>query len=277
MATFLFWNIRRQKILDHIVVLAHTYNVDVIILAESNISADSLQMALNENQSALYFPDPGFSTQLQIYTRYLYSFFKPIRDMGGIAIRHLIPPVGRDILLVIVHLPSKIYQKEYDQVFACIRLANIITEDERKVGHTRTVLIGDLNMDPFEHGIVGADGLHGLSDRRIVKKGFRNVGGENRIFFYNPMWNYFGDMNSHPPGTYFFDTGKQVNLYWHMFDQVLVRPDLLDSVRKESVKIITEVAGVSLLNNSGRPDTKIGSDHLPIIFTLDLSERNYLT
>lgn len=276
MATFLFWNIRRRQILQHVVALAHAHDVDVLVLAESDISSDSLETALNEGQSALYFPDPGFSTQLQIHTRYLHSFFKPVRDRGGVAIRHLIPPVGKDILLVIVHLASKLYQKEYDQVFTSVRVANMITEAEKRLGHTRTVLIGDLNMNPFEHGVVAADGLHALNDRTIVKRAFRNVQGKKRRFFYNPMWNYFGDMNSSPPGTYFCDTGKQVNFYWHMFDQVLIRSDLLDSLGKESVKIITEVAGVSLLTDRGRPNARIASDHLPIIFTLDLSERNCL-
>lgn len=270
MAKFLFWNIGRKRITEHIVDLAHSYDVDVLMLAESEISSDSLETALNENQEAIYYRDPGFSTQLQIYTRYLQTFFRPLRDTRGVAVRQIIPPVGRDILLTAVHLPSKLYQKEHDQIFACIRLAKIVAEEEEKVGHTRTVLVGDLNMNPFEYGVVAADGLHALSDRRIVKEGFRTVGGENRRFFYNPMWNYFGDMGPTPPGTYFINTGKQVNFYWHTFDQVLIRPDLLDLFQKESLKIITEVDGVSLLGTSGRPDPKVGSDHLPVLFTLDL-------
>ena len=270
MTTILFWNIRRQPILEQIVTLSHTYNVDILLLAESSISNDSLEMSLNEGQEALYFPDYGFPNQLQIYSRYLHSYFIPINDRRGIAIRHLIPPIGRNILIVTAHLPSKIFQKEHDQIFASVRLANIIADAEKKVGHNRTVLIGDLNMDPFEHGVVAADGLHALSDRRIVKRGSRNVEGVRRNFFYNPMWNFFGDMNNTPPGTYYFDSGKHVNIYWHLFDQILIRPSLLDAFRKENIKIITDISGVSLLAESGRPNIRDSSDHLPIILTLDL-------
>ena len=270
MTTILFWNINKKPILEQIVTLSHTYNVDILLLAESSISNDSLEMALNEGQKALYFPDYGPPNQLQIYSRFFRSYFIPIYDRRGIAIRHLIPPIGRNILIITVHLPSKIYQNEIDQIFGSGRLANDIAEAEEKVGHNHTVLIGDLNMDPFEPGIVAADGLHALSDRGIVKRGSRKVGGVRKNFFYNPMWNFFGDMYNSTPGTYYFDSGKQVNIYWHMFDQILIRPSLLNGFRKENVRIITDISGVSLLTESGKPNLKDGSDHLPIILTLDL-------
>jgi len=270
MTNFLFWNIGRQHITKIVVSLAHQYDVDVLILAESNLSVYSLEAALNENQKTLYFPDTGYSDQLQIYTRFIGSFFKPLRDSRGIAIRHLIPPVGKDIIITSVHLSSKLYHRECDQTYSCVRLIKDIEEEEKKVGHTRTIILGDLNMNPFESGIVSADGLHAISDSRIVKKGHRNVRGKQRRYFYNPMWNFFGDMRFDPPGTYFYDSGDYVNYYWHMFDQILIRPDLLDFFQTDSLKIITEINGISLLLDSGRPDKRKSSDHLPILFSLNL-------
>ena len=125
-------------------------------------------------------------------------------------------------------------------------------------------------MNPFEYGVVAADGLHALNDRGIVKKGFRNVEGKKRRFFYNPMWNYLGDVVQTPPGTYYFNSGKNINFYWYMFDQILIRTELLDAFGIESIKIITEVSGSSLLDNSGKPNIREGSDHLPVILKLDL-------
>lgn len=271
MATFLFWNICRRPILELIVRLAHSHDVDVLMLAECDIEQHTLQMALSRDQQAAYLPAPGISEpRLHIYSRYIPRFIQPVRDSGGIAIRRIQPPLGRDILLVAVHLASKLYQTEDDQALACTRLARIINEEEHRIGHSRTVVVGDLNMNPFEYGVVGADGLHSVMDRRIAKRVFRRVQGENRAFFYNPMWNYFGDMPPGPPGTCFFDTGKQINFFWHMFDQVLIRSELLDAFRNEDLMIITEVDGTSLLTGSGRPNAKVGSDHLPIVFRLHL-------
>lgn len=270
MATFLFWNIHNKPIMDHIVTLAHYYKVDVLILAESNIPKDTIRKALNAGQRQLYFPDTGISNKIQIFTRYLHHFVKPMRDCGGIAIRQIKPPIGNSILLVAVHLPSKLYQTEDDQKFECVRLANIIAIEEEKVGHNRTLIIGDLNMNPFEQGIISSDGLHALSDSRIVQRGFRRVRDEDKLFFYNPMWNHFGDMSPTPPGTYFLDTGKYVNFYWHMFDQILLRPELLYAFQNDNLQIITEIDGISLLNEFGRPNQAISSDHLPVFLKLNL-------
>ena len=84
------------------------------------------------------------------------------------------------------------------------------------------------------------------------------------------MWGYLGDISDGPPGTYYYDSGMQVNLYWNMFDQVLIRPELLDVFEVEGLRILTDAGGKSLLAGSGKPDVSIGSDHLPILFKLNI-------
>lgn len=116
------------------------------------------------------------------------------------------------------------------------------------------MIIGDLNMNPFEHGMIAADGIHGISDRRIAAKGTRQVGKKLRRYFYNPMWNHFGDGLPAPPGTYYYDSSSQVNHYWNIFDQVLIRPELLDGFNDENLKVVTEIDSTSLLKESGCPD-----------------------
>jgi len=54
-----------------------------------------------------------------------------------------------------------------------------------------------------------------------------------------------------------------------MFDQVLIRPDLLDQFEDQSVQIITKIDGTDLANQEGRP---VISDHFPIVFALNLME-----
>jgi len=48
----------------------------------------------------------------------------------------------------------------------CIRLADEIRREELGIGHERTVLMGDFNMNPFEIGMISATGLHAVMDRR---------------------------------------------------------------------------------------------------------------
>ena len=84
--------------------------------------------------------------------------------------------------------------------------------------------------------------------------------------FYNPMWNLFGDFEA-PYGTYYYGKNTIDNIYWHILDQVIIRPNLRDSFVDKSLKIITKTNSVSLLNKKGHPDKKT-SDHLPIVFEI---------
>jgi hypothetical protein len=79
------------------------------------------------------------------------------------------------------------------------------------------------------------------------------------------MWGMLGDLTSQPPGTYFYDSGSEVNYYWNVYDQVLLRPSLLGFMAPHPVTVVTELGGTSLLSDAGRPDRVAMSDHLPIV------------
>lgn len=55
-----------------------------------------------------------------------------------------------------------------------------------------------------------------------------------------------------------------------MFDQVLLRPELLSIFRNEELKILTGVSGTSFLTANGLPKRSVASDHLPILFRLEM-------
>jgi len=130
-------------------------------------------------------------------------------------------------------------------------------------------LVGDLNMNPFEDGVVDAFGLHGVMTRRIARRETRIVQGKGCPFFYNPMWSLFGDATPGPPGTY-TDQGQSRGNSWHMFDQVLIRPALLPIFRNEDLEIVTSDGKISLLSKGYIPDHGSTSDHLPVFFRLAL-------
>jgi len=81
----------------------------------------------------------------------------------------------------------------------CTNLSNAIVEEERKAGHSRTILVGDLNMNPFEKGVIAAAGLHAVASRRIAERIERTVQGRSYPFFYNPMWGLLETRRSGPP------------------------------------------------------------------------------
>ena len=126
MATFLFWNLNRKPLQNAIVHLCQEHMVDVLILAESRIPDAELLEALNRGQSSKFQLPFNLSKRLSFFIRFPRDSFKPILDDGGIAIRHLVSPIGLDILLVALHLPSKMHSRDSDQAFHIVRVAQVI-------------------------------------------------------------------------------------------------------------------------------------------------------
>jgi len=246
----------------------------VLILLECAIHVGELLGALNEGDSPIFHYAPNRAEapeeSIKIFTRFIPEFLDSLEDGARHTIRRLMLPMRTEIVLAALHLPSKLYSSENSQILACSQWAETIAQAERQVGHTRTVVVGDLNMNPFEAGVVGAGGFHATMARAEALRGQRTVGGQQYPFFYNPMWGCFGERDGTPAGTYFYDSSEHVSYYWNMFDQVLLRPSLVDQLSTAGIEIVTRAGAVSLLSASGRPDKSVGSDHLPILFGLDL-------
>ena len=241
---------------------------DVLVLAENGTPVSELVKSLNTGAERVFFPDPLDTGNVTTLTRFPVDKRCLIRDTARISIREYKTPLSDSFLVVAVHLPSKLWKMTEDQAMSCARLARLVQEAEEKVGHQRTIVIGDFNMNPFETGLVASEGLHAIADRRIVAKRTRRVQEEDCTFFYNPMWSHFGALDSSPPGTYFSDSGGEVILFWNIFAQVMIRPDFLPYFSDESVSLVTEISGEPLLDNNGHPNKELHSDHLPIVCRL---------
>lgn len=268
MAIIVFWNINKKPLLKEIVSLCHDNEVDILVLAECNIAIPFLLEKLNIGRRNVYLAPFNPSSRLSFIIRYPASSIFPISDEGGIAIRKILPPIGSEFILVALHLPSKIHMSDTEQSLHSVRVSQTIKEAEEKIGHSKTLVIGDLNMNPFEAGVVSAEGLHAIMDKKIALKKYRKVQGENRQFFYNPMWGRMGDASLGPPGTYFYNNSGYINYFWNTFDQVLIRPDLLDFFSDDNLKVITSIREKNLISENGI-ETSV-SDHLPILISLQI-------
>lgn len=268
MLTFLFWNLKRSPRLEILAQLVKRHDVDVVMLAECELGVADVLSKLNSIGGTVFHYNAGNCERIAVYSKFTPRFMRPVLEEQRMSIRRLKPPVGDELLLAVVHLRSKLHHSEASQTMASTEVARAIERAEERVGHRRTVLVGDLNMSPFEYGVVAAGGLHGTMDRRIAARGKRTVGDRSYEFFYNPMWSLLGDASRGPPGTYYLRQSEQVAYFWHMFDQVLVRPSLLPVFHNEDLAILDDDGASSLLTKSGVPDEDIGSDHLPILFRL---------
>jgi len=275
MINFLFWNVHNKPLLSSIVKLAFRHEIDVLLLIENTIHSAQLLIELNQKEARYHYAPDKISDEnekIHIFTKFSSNFIRPIFKSERLTIRRLKLPLYKEILLAVTHFPSKLHWSNESQAFECVELANSIKMAESQVGHSKTVLVGDLNMNPFEDGVVSANGLHAVMTRQLAAKKKRVVQSKEYPFFYNPMWSLFGDGSPGPAGTYYYAKAEHKAYFWNMFDQVLIRPELLDSFKNEDLKIIDSDGDLSFLSADGLPNKKIASDHLPIFFRLNLDE-----
>lgn len=268
MPTFLFWNVAAKPLQNLIAALAESHKIDLLVLAECKIGPGTLLAALNQAKPDYQFAF-GNCENLMFFTRFHAGFLRPVFESSRISIRSLRLPARKQILVAAAHLPSRIYFTEESLIFECTHLAQRIEEQERIAGHKRTVLLGDLNVNPFEKGVVAAGGLNAVMSQGVALRRARTVQGREHHFFYNPMWSHFGDRPNGPPGTYYYERAEPVNYFWNIFDQVLLRPELVENFRNDQIQVLTMAGSTRLVETSGRPDKSGASDHLPVFLSLD--------
>ena len=272
MISFLFWNTYKKDNSEIIRNIAQNYDIDILIFVEFSQPIDKTLHFLNGNNNRNYkYLQKIGCEKIEIFSRFPERFFKIISETDNLTIRHFQFPNKIDIIIAITHFYSKLFMKPNDQVFLCTDTIQQITEAEKMIGHSRTIFVGDLNMNPFEDGVISSRGFHGTMCRSLAEEKFRISSNKRCEYFYNPMWNFLGDRGPFPPGTYFYRDGSPTNLFWNMFDQVLIRPDLLRYFNNDDIGIVvSDGNGFSLLDSKGYPNKKEISDHLPIYFRLSI-------
>lgn len=95
-----------------------------------------------------------------------------------------------------------------------VNFGDELASAEEAIGHKRTILVGDLNMNPFDDGLVTTRGLHAVMTREIAQRPVRRVKFESNLYFYNPMWRHFGERESGHAGTYYYSSPKARADFW---------------------------------------------------------------
>jgi exonuclease III len=269
MLNILFWNVGKKRLGHLLAELVVSNALDLLILAENPISPRVLRASLNAAYSPYHFA-PGICERIQVYTKFPAQFLRPTYESERISIRALSLPARLPVLVAMAHLPSKLHLDDDGQRLECYALAERLAAEESKVGHKNAVILGDLNVNPFEKSVASTFGLHAVMSKRVAVKVSRRVQRRQYEFFYNPMWRCFGDRPDGPPGTYYYEKAQHTNYFWNIYDQVLIRPGLINRFPDGELRILTSIGNTALVRSDGLPDTSVGSDHLPLFFKLDL-------
>jgi exonuclease III len=269
---FLFWNINNKNLKNNIINIVKSSDIDIIILLESKI--DSIQFINDLKINGLQFYENKSvipQSRIKIFSKFKNDEFKPFQDLNEkITIRKLKIKENKEILIAIVHLISKREFKNLEQYQEATRYYQEIINAEKNSENDNTIVIGDFNMNPFEEGMIMTNCFNAVMSKEIAMKGSKKVQGKDYKYFYNPMWNLFGDNKDEPFGTYYYNSSGHINYYWNIFDQVLLRPNLIQNFNHDSLKILNSDGIASLLNKSGIPNKSDLSDHLPVLFSITL-------
>jgi exonuclease III len=272
MVVLMFWNTGGRRAGEAVGQLCREHNVDILLLAETETASAALTTEINQvaGVSGTFWELPRRESRIRALTRYAPELMVPVFDDGRVKVLELRLPLCRRLLIVAVHLPSKLWAGPEEQKYRVRGLRSDIVTSEAHVGHQNTVVIGDLNLNPFEDALTAADGLQGVMDRTVAIRPARTVQGKSWDYFYNPMWSRLGDDSAGPPGTYWHAGSGLVNHFWNTYDQVLLRPDLLPCYDPAGVVVPTKVAEQVILRQGG---SEAGlSDHLPVVLALSIDE-----
>ncbi|MBX9679100.1 MAG: endonuclease/exonuclease/phosphatase family protein [Gemmataceae bacterium] len=270
MTSFLFWNVMGKDLRPLIAEAVRIHDVDILMLAESSVSDKELAASLISITGQPFEAISDARDKVRVFSRLPKNLWIR-RQTDHLSARMVIWSlnIGPGILVAVTHFLSKKNVNEGEQSMLAVELAKEISRVEDAVGYQRTVRVGDLNMNPFDAGVTGAQSLHAVMTKRLAARMERQVQGSAYRFFYNPMWGLFGDRTDGPPGTFYKRSPGVIELFWHMLDQVLLRPTLMDSLAE--LRVLDSIGNAPLLTEGAAiPNVSIASDHLPIFFRLEL-------
>lgn len=265
-----FWNVSRNPaVLPLVAKLVSSKDLDLLVLAEGDFYDDQL-LAL------LQFPGGEFTKillpgcgKIRMFTRFGEELFRVVKEGNRYSVIEIKLPASPSFLLLAIHGQSLLHSEPESLDEEMCIVAEELRRCENELGHRRSIAVGDFNMDPFDRGISSARGFHAVMDRQIAKRLARTVQGNSYPFFYNPMWSHLGDLGG-VPASYYHDSSGHLCQYWHLFDQLLIRPSILDWLPPGGESLVDEIDGHQLLDQNGRPNMALASDHLPLVFTLQI-------
>ncbi|WP_300792678.1 hypothetical protein [uncultured Bacteroides sp.] len=257
---FLFWNTKKNVKINFVIKqLVRENNIHIVILAEYNADINEL---LSELKLVEYVTIG--CNRINILGKIPHPCVQPSSQSKYASFQI----INGKIILCCVHLPGKIYCNSEVYLEKAINQINYdIDMLESQIGLENTVVVGDFNLNPYESALIRLNWFRSLPICEETKYAEKKDNFESKPF-YNPMWNFFGDFKF-PYGTYYYKgKGDGENIFWHIFDQVFIRPAMRANFVEDSLKIVTETSKISLLDEQNHPRKDI-SDHLPIMFEIE--------
>lgn len=167
---FLFWNTAKRDLDINIIDLVDDTKAEIITLAEySGDPLALLKKLRDKGHQHLLVPNLGCE-RITILSSIPSHCIQPKFDSDRFTIKELQLGGNIPILFVALHLPSKLHLSEDDQLLRATNLREEIERIEAEIGHDNTIALGDFNMNPFDKGMISANGLNSIPCAITAKK-----------------------------------------------------------------------------------------------------------
>lgn len=265
---FLYWNVCNNNISSYIVDACVENKINILILTEcKNIDVDYLIRKLRDE--GMFFQVERINKDSRIMLLHnIKEQINVIKESKYYSVFNINNGDKKNLLFTL-HLPSRYRQEKDDLNMYASQIIREFEQLEEERNTENSIVVGDFNMNPFDSGMISALSFNAVMCLEIAKRRSRKVLQEERKFYYNPMWHLMGNASNLSKGTFYYSTETK-SYYWYTYDQVILRPDLINKFDINKLKIIDVVNKKSLVSRNNIPDKKRISDHLPIKFELKM-------
>lgn len=299
--TFLFWNMNKNAS-KQLINMVKAYNVDVILLCDLpprrvDFLPQLFNEQLNKEQNHTFYENYTLLDtyrRMSVFSKFDKTRFKEVDrhqftqskswPSSQLAYFELVLPNKLEsISLILAHLCSKKNKNKEELLTNAKSVVGEILKFEERIGHERTIVVGDFNANPFDEMMYRHDCFNATMSSKTAEKKFLEIKGAGKFpYFYNPAWGLLGDLQKNVPATFYFTPftngvlQDQINrnhhyFGWNMLDFVLLRADMIPYFEKSSFKILendgTDSASwVQFIEEKTNKENH--PDQLPIIFKL---------
>ncbi|MCB1193978.1 MAG: hypothetical protein KDK90_26315 [Leptospiraceae bacterium] len=259
---FLFWNISNKvKALDVVCSIDFCDQKKIFAIAEFWDRIEDLKKLENSSEKGLFYNDINprtgviFSKSIKLEPYLFYDFFSVFKIKYTIF----------ELLLVIVHLKSKLYS-EINSIATNLNIIRYMLDELYKLKNDKILIMGDFNLtfhgEVIDYYHFNSTDYYSIHEKKYKEKEDDVREEKRRLKFYNPILSFSGDLSPYPPGTYYFTTQTNSQA-WHIFDNALISYTIAEYLNKKECEILFKIGDYELLNKNNHPDKSI-SDHLPI-------------
>lgn len=258
----LFWNLKNnsneQLIADCIV----ENNIDIALFAEhASTNFDYICQNLLSN----FFCEKGAGGCDKIIMLANKSIVVDVKQEQNRYVLYTINNLNMLCNLCCVHLQDR-RNSDFNKRKELIgRLVNDIKNLEDRENCNSTIIIGDVNANPYDHELLDFNGFNAVLFKDIIKKSESiTIDGIKYRRFYNPIIHFLSEDEKNYGSFYISNTTESNNPIWNCLDQVIVSKPLIDSV--SSMRYLRKIKQKELIKKT-KPDNSI-SDHLPLVVQL---------